>query len=101
MWTLHFMGKVQKALDRLAFNYGLDTLDGHPDKKVEQDISAIQELIKYQLNAQELEKVMACLSAEIMKLDLRYGVQKQTGRQQILYSARDKLLIQQKILGGK
>lgn len=92
------MSKAKKALNRLAFNYGLDALDGYSDKKVEQDISDIQELISCQLSAQELEKVMTCLSAEIMKLDLHYGTQKQTERQQILYSARDKLLIQQKTI---
>lgn len=95
------MSRAQKAIDRWSLNYGLDALGGHPDKKVEQDISAIQELIKCQLNVQELEKVMTCLSAEIMKLDLHYGTQKQTERQQILYSARDKLLIQQKLIGGE
>lgn len=56
-----------------------------------------KELISCQLNEQELEKVMTCISAEIMKLDLHYGTHKQTERQQILYSARDKLLIQQKL----
>lgn len=95
------MSRAQKALDRWSLNYGLDALDGHPDKKVEQDISAMQELVNCQLNAQELEKVMTCISTEIMKLDLHYGTQKQTERQQTLYSARDKLLIQQKLIGGK
>lgn len=94
------MSEAQKALDRLAFNYGLDALDGQPDEKVEQDIAAMQEVLSNQLDSQELEKVMTCISAEIMKLDLHYGAQKKTGRQQILYSARDKLLQQQKLIGG-
>lgn len=34
----------------------------------------------------------------ILKLDLHYGTQKQTQRQQILYSARDKLLKQKEHL---
>lgn len=51
-----------------------------------------------QLNAQELEKVLTCILAEIRKLDLYYGSSRPRQRQTILYSARDKLLRQQKQL---
>ena len=54
-----------------------------------------------QLNAQELEKVITCISIEISKLDLEYGSSKPRLRQMILYSARDKLLKQQKQLKEK
>lgn len=40
----------------------------------------MQKLINCQLNTQELEKVITCISAEITKLDLYYGAQKHTYR---------------------
>lgn len=55
-------------------------------------------VVDTQLNAQELEKVITCISAEIDKLNFHYGSAKPRLRQQILYSARDKLLKQQKLL---
>lgn len=54
-----------------------------------------------QLNAQELEKVLSCISIEIMKIDLNCDSGKPSLRQMILYSARDKLLKQQKQLKEK
>lgn len=51
-----------------------------------------------QLNAQELEKVITCISAEITLLELNYGKGMSRLRQRILYSARDKLIKQQKQL---
>jgi len=54
-----------------------------------------------QLNAQELEKVLSCISIEIMKIDLNRDSSKPSLRQMILYSARDKLLKQQKTVKGE
>lgn len=55
-------------------------------------------VVDTQLNAQELEKVITCISVEIDMLNFQYGTSKPRLRQQILYSARDKLLKQQKLL---
>ena len=49
-----------------------------------------------QLDAQELEKVPSCVSAEIKKLELVYGSGRPRLRLQILYDSRDKLLKQLK-----
>lgn len=49
------------------------------------------------LNKREAEVFNTLLSAEIMKLDLHYGTQKHTERQETCYAIRDKLVEQ----GGK
>lgn len=49
-----------------------------------------------QLDDQELEKVLSCISAEIQKLELAYGSDRPRLRLQILYNSRDKLLKQLK-----
>lgn len=47
------------------------------------------------LSKREAEVLNTLLSAEIMKLDLHYGSQKHTERQDTCYAIRDK------IIGGK
>lgn len=49
-----------------------------------------------QLDAQELEKVLSCISAEIQKLEFVYGSGRPRLRLQILCNSRDKLLKQLK-----
>lgn len=44
------------------------------------------------LTKREAEVMNTLLSAEIMKLDLHYGSQKHTERQDTCYSIRDKLI---------
>lgn len=44
------------------------------------------------LSKREAEVLNTLLSAEIMKLDLHYGSQKHTERQDTCYSIRDKLI---------
>ena len=45
-----------------------------------------------ELNKREAEVLSTLLSAEIMKLDLHYGAQKQTERQNTCYAIRNKLI---------
>ena len=44
------------------------------------------------LNKRQSEVLNTLLSAEIMKLDLHYGAQKNTERQNVCYAIRDKLV---------
>lgn len=48
--------------------------------------------ITIELNKREAEVLNTLLSAEIMKLDLHYGTQKHTERQDTCYAIRDKLI---------
>ena len=48
------------------------------------------------LNKRQSEVLNTLLSAEIMKLDLHYGTQKNTERQSVCYSIRDKLIESEK-----
>lgn len=50
------------------------------------------ESITLTLTKREAEVMNTLLSAEIMKLDLHYGSQKHTERQDTCYSIRDKLI---------
>ena len=50
------------------------------------------ENITLTLTKREAEVMNTLLSAEIMKLDLHYGSQKHTERQDTCYSIRDKLI---------
>lgn len=49
-------------------------------------------MISIELNKREAEVLNTLLSAEIMKLDLHYGTQKHTERQDTCYAIRDKLI---------
>ena len=57
------------------------------------------ENITVTLTQREAEVMNTLLSAEIMKLDLHYGSQKHTERQDTCYSIRDKLIKAEQ--GGK
>lgn len=49
-------------------------------------------MISIELTKREAEVLSTLLSAEIMKLDLHYGTQKHTERQDTCYAIRDKLI---------
>lgn len=49
-------------------------------------------MITLELNKREAEVLNTLLNTEIMKLDLHYGTQKHTERQNTCYSIRDKLV---------